>query len=1411
VVSVTADIGRSHDTDTYELALLDVTGDGRPDHVLRRGSTSKTYVKRNQILSHANLLFNVRNRLGGSFELLYEETPNTIDSPHRRVVLRRVEVRDGVDLGPALASPNAVTELRYENGFFHRNEKEFFGFAKVTTTQLDGGTPYRKTEQTYNNRDYALRGLAQRERMMNAAGTVFSDRVITHVVRPVLDAANQPLVANPLCLVPLHPLLARLGTAACTPVLPVALQETETRTEGGALAKTRITKDLTHDRFNNVLTSTDSGDDAIANDDLFVTAAYKNDTSRWILGRPSTLEVRAGTSNGTILRSRTGQYTAQGKPLTISIATGSGTATSQFGYDAFGNLTSITTPPNEANQTQTYTVTYDPVASTYARSVTDAFGYTSSSTFDLRFGAALTETDVNGSQLVRTYDSFGRLTTVRGPYDTAGAPALTMSYFPLEPTPRAVTVIKASAPPNYAGPVPPPTTNVTFVDGFGQAIELRKTAVVDGVLGMTTSGLVQRDSLGRTLKSYHPFFTPGASTAFVATLPPSTPATSTAYDVLDRPTLLTHPDAQTETTTYALGPSPQGALQFKTQHTINMSPANRVREQYADHLGHMRAFVEHPQPTINATTTYDYTPTGELKQIVDAEGNKTTLAYDLRGLRTSFSNPDTGTHQDIFDLMGNRIATITPNLAALGAKIDFIYDRNRLVKTDYPSKTDVSYKYGPPGAPNFAAGRLLSRTDETGTIEYAYGALGETRETHRSLDGPGIPATNVTHAFTFDSLGRQLELKYPDGEVVANTYDAAGTLSEVKGDALYATGIRYDVFGNRTRMAIGKVVTTWSYDPARVRLSNVTSTLQTPGLPKIQNLQYTYDPAGNPTSLVNTLAPSTGKMPGSSSSTFTYDGVDRLVHIVGQADVDGTTNTTYHQTFTYSPSHNLLAKSRVHTVGSTTPPATNFSSTYAYATRPHLPDIVGGLKITYDASGNPIVRNQNGKDQELIWDDDDRLVDLSDEATDVTQHNAYDADGLRVLRVTDGPNGSHTTVFASPYFDVEDGTNLKHIFAGGTRVATYVDDALYFLHSNHLGSTGVVSDADGTIHQSLEYFADGETWIDRMPTEPINGYLFNGKPYDTETGFYDYGQRFYDPRTSLWLGVDPAFLDSTNLALGRGDVPAVGSFAAHNPVRFVDPDGRTPWTEREVADAKEKAVWRRGGGGGFGSWLKENVAPRLRGALRVAGAVAAVVGAAALCSTGVGCAVVVAATAFVASDPAQVGFTEMMTAGEGTSVFSTYAGPDAKAMADQWLFMTSAGAMTSRPRPASTAGAESEAGMFIDANGSLRHSNGRFASTGGSASVNAAPTSTHGNTAGTQEAFLYGRFDVEGSFEKWGITQDLATRYTKSELAGGQLTRMTSGPRNQMLRIERWLVETSPGPLNHESWAGKAAKDREIK
>ncbi len=44
---------------------------------------------------------------------------------------------------------------------------------------------------------------------------------------------------------------------------------------------------------------------------------------------------------------------------------------------------------------------------------------------------------------------------------------------------------------------------------------------------------------------------------------------------------------------------------------------------------------------------------------------------------------------------------------------------------------------------------------------------------------------------------------------------------------------------------------------------------------------------------------------------------------------------------------------------------------------------------------------------------------------------------------------------------------------------------------------------------------------------------------------------------------------------------------------------------------------------------------------------------------------------------------------------------------------------------------------------------------------------------------------------------------TEKELDGGFLIEINTGPRKDILKIERDLVETNPGPLNKEPWAGK--------
>ena len=63
-------------------------------------------------------------------------------------------------------------------------------------------------------------------------------------------------------------------------------------------------------------------------------------------------------------------------------------------------------------------------------------------------------------------------------------------------------------------------------------------------------------------------------------------------------------------------------------------------------------------------------------------------------------------------------------------------------------------------------------------------------------------------------------------------------------------------------------------------------------------------------------------------------------------------------------------------------------------------------------------------------------------------------------------------------------------------------------------------------------------------------YRFNGKELDPETGNYYYGARYYDPKISVWLSVDPLAHKMPNWS--------PYSFSFNNPIKFVDPDGRIP-------------------------------------------------------------------------------------------------------------------------------------------------------------------------------------------------------------------------------------------------------------
>lgn len=72
-------------------------------------------------------------------------------------------------------------------------------------------------------------------------------------------------------------------------------------------------------------------------------------------------------------------------------------------------------------------------------------------------------------------------------------------------------------------------------------------------------------------------------------------------------------------------------------------------------------------------------------------------------------------------------------------------------------------------------------------------------------------------------------------------------------------------------------------------------------------------------------------------------------------------------------------------------------------------------------------------------------------------------------------------------------------------------------------------------------------------------------------------------------------------------------------------------------------------------------------------------------------------------------------------------------------------------------------------------------------------------------ATRYEKVDKDGNLLKHGVThhENPIKRYTKEQIGRGDVLRQERGPRKEMIKKERDLVETNPGPENREPWAGK--------
>ena len=106
----------------------------------------------------------------------------------------------------------------------------------------------------------------------------------------------------------------------------------------------------------------------------------------------------------------------------------------------------------------------------------------------------------------------------------------------------------------------------------------------------------------------------------------------------------------------------------------------------------------------------------------------------------------------------------------------------------------------------------------------------------------------------------------------------------------------------------------------------------------------------------------------------------------------------------------------------------------------------------------------------------------------------------------------------------------------------------FYYHPDHLGSSSYITNLDGEVVQHIEYVPFGEVFIEERNNTWNTPYLFNAKEFDEETGMYYYGARYYEPRLSLWMTVDPKMEKYRNVS--------AYVYCLNNPLKIIDPDGK---------------------------------------------------------------------------------------------------------------------------------------------------------------------------------------------------------------------------------------------------------------
>lgn len=510
---------------------------------------------------------------------------------------------------------------------------------------------------------------------------------------------------------------------------------------------------------------------------------------------------------------------------------------------------------------------------------------------------------------------------------------------------------------------------------------------------------------------------------------------------------------------------------------------------------------------------------------IDGAVRRLSTAYDARGLTisiSSYDDPTVGSGSVVnqvvkeYDAFGQLTADIQSHTGAAESstpRVGYAYadgsaNTTRRSTVTYPSGQVINIGYGD-------AGSISDRLDQMAQTQIA---------------GESSSLAN----FLWAGAGRFLRLGMPQPSIELTYIKPADEPMGDSGDPYSG----YDRFGRTVDMR-------WN------KLSGDTATM-------LDRIQYGYDRASRRLWRQDLAAPANAKQ----DKFYQYDGLSQVKQAnQGNLNVNRTAIAAIpasSEAFAYDPIGNWLNfKSDENGFPILEQPRQNNQDNQIVT----LDGIAAGT--SYDASGNMIATHPDKagnwtKGFQMTWDAWNRLVQVNDaQSTEELARYSYDGSDRRITTTSTG--SARHCFYDANWKCVEERMDASsepdQLYYWGMRPG-HRDEllrrdkggvSLYCLMDYY--DPIAITDADGSVVERYSFSAFGSVQYLRHDFTPQASSLFgwnfqfHGQFRDDETGWYNYGYRYYGSDLGKWLSRDP---------IEEGGGINLYSFCENNPLNAVD-------------------------------------------------------------------------------------------------------------------------------------------------------------------------------------------------------------------------------------------------------------------